>query len=150
MSGIYNRAKKQWLAGELDLDGHTIKAMLVDDAYVYNPDHNFVSNVSGDEVSGTGYTGGFAGSGRKTLGSPVVAQDDSANRGYFDAADVTWTGINVGLVGAIILYRSVSTDADSPLIAHIDTGATFPITTNGGDLVVQWSTSPLGILQLTG
>ena len=150
MAGIYNRAKKQWLAGELDLDGQTIKAMLVGSGYTYNPDHNLVSQVVANEVSGTGYAGGFAGAGRKTLSSVVVAQDDTNDRGYMDAADLTWTGINVGQVGGLILYRSVTADSDSPLIAFIDTGAAFPITTNGGDLVFQWSSSPVGILQLIG
>ncbi len=150
MAGIYNRAKKQWLAGELDLDGQTIKAMLVNASYSYNPDHNLVSQVSANEVSGTGYTGGFAGSGRKTLTSVVVAQDDTNDRGYLDAADLTWSAINVGQVGGLILYRHNTSDSDSVLIAFIDTGASFPITTNGGDLVFQWSSSPVGILQLIG
>lgn len=148
MAGVYNRAKKRLLDGSLNFASDTIKVMLVTNAYAFNADHDFVNQVSAAEVAGSGYTGGFAGSGRKTLGSKVVNEDDAGDRGYFDAADVTWSGINVGSVQAAVLYEEGTSDADSSLIAYIDSGG-FPVVTNGGDFVIQWSPSPVGILQLT-
>ena len=146
MAGLVNRFARNALNGYLG--SGVIKAMLVTPAYAFNPDHNTVSQVAAQEVSGTGYTGGFAGSGRKTLGSISIAQDDAANRGYFDAADLTWTGINVGDVAGVWFYKQGSSDADSELIGFMDTGG-FPVTTNGGNLVVQFSASPLGVLELS-
>ena len=50
----------------------TIKLMLVNASYVYNAAHAHVSDVVANELSGTGYTGGFGGSGRKTLASKTI------------------------------------------------------------------------------
>lgn len=60
---------------------------------------------------------------------------------------MTWTAINAGTVqAAILILEGKSDDSTSILIAYIDQGG-FPVTTNGGDLTIQWSAS--GILQIT-
>jgi hypothetical protein len=147
MSGIYNRAKaKMGFRGEIIPHAQTMKVMLVSTGYSYDPDHDVVSQASPHEVTGTGYVGGFGGAGRKVLTNKTSAEDDAGNRGYFDADDVTWAGINVGTVGAAIVYREVTSDADSDLVAYVDGGG-FPAATNGGALTLQWSNTPLGILQ---
>ena len=147
MAGLSNRWKKQCIDGATNLIGPTIKLILLTAAYSFNPDHNFVSQMAGAEVVGTGYTGGFSGSGRKELTSKVAVQDDAGNRGYFNAANISYPSINVGVVAAIGIYREVSSDADSVIVGFIDTGG-LPITTGGGDLNINWSTSPAGILQI--
>ncbi len=146
MAGLSNRWARNVINGYMAAG--TLKAMLVTAGYVFNPDHVFVSTPAAHEVSGTGYTGGFGGSGRKTLTGIAIAQDDAANRGYFDAADLIWTGINVGAVAGIVFYKQGSSDADSEIIGFQDTGG-FPVTTNGGNLEVTFSASPLGVLEVT-
>ena len=73
---VYNEFKKELLKGLIDLDGHTLKMMLVT-GYTPNIDtHNGYSDVSSYEVSGTNYTAGGA-----TLGSPAVTEDTANDKG---------------------------------------------------------------------
>lgn len=148
---VYNRAKKEILDGTIDLLSNTIKLMLVTSSYVADDAHDFVEEAADDanehELTGTGYDPGFAGSGRKTLAAKVISEDDANNRGEFDdTADVTWTGIDAGTAAGVIVYKHLTSDLLSVLIAYIDTGG-FPIVTNGGDLTIQWNAE--GILHLT-
>lgn len=150
----YNRGKASVMDGTLDFDTHTVKVMLVDSGYTFNADDDYVSSGAGtpggEELTGTGYTAGFGGAGRKTIGSPTVTADDTNDRAVFDGADISWTAINAGTAKAMILIREITNDAASILIAYIDTvasGATFPITTNGGDVNITWGAT--GILHIT-
>lgn len=148
MSLIYNVYKAKVMRGEHILHSQVIKVMLVTSAYVANPDDDFASTPAAFEVVGTGYTGGFGGSGRKTFTTKVTAVDDANNRGYFDADDLVWIGVNGFTVAAMVFYKEGTSDADSDLIAYVDSGG-FPKIANGSDLTVQWSASPLGIIQAT-
>lgn len=144
-SGWYNKGKFEVLSEGTQLDTDTIKVMLVDDTYVFDAAHNFVSDVVADEVSGSGYTGGFAGAGRKTLGSKAFSEDDANSRAEFDSsADMTWTSISVGTVGGAILIREVTNDADSVVLAFMDFDP--DVVTNGGNMTIQWNAE--GILQI--
>lgn len=145
----FNTFKHKAFNGTLVLTGVTVKVMLLKSSYVFDADQDFVSVGAGDlatnEVTGTGYTGGFGGSGRKSLAGMVITLDDANDRAYFDANDLTWAAINVGVVGACALIREVTTDADSIPIAFINSG--FPKTSTGIDFVISWSSS--GVLQLS-
>jgi len=146
-NGLYNTAKKMIMDGSLNLANDTIKVMLIGSGYTFNPDHDYVSSVSSYELNGTGYTGGFGGSGRKALTNKSVTADKTNDKAVFDADDVTWSAINAGTVYAAILIKEVSSDSNSILIGYIDSGTGFPKTTNGGDLTIQWSSD--GIITLS-
>ena len=149
MALVYNHFKAVEANGTLDLLTDTLKVMLVGSTYTANADHDYVNPSAYQmELGGTGYTGGYLGSGRKTLSSKTVTEDDTNDRGTFTAAPVTWTAINAGTAAAAIIIRERAATGDtmSELIAYIDTGG-FPVVTNGGDFTVQWSAN--GILQLT-
>lgn len=92
-----------WIANGLaaQLSGHTVKAMLVTDAYAPNPDST--SAPSASEVSGTGYTAGGV-----DVTSLVSITYDSANdrvvmslSGLVDFGAIVVTGI-----GGIVFYIS--------------------------------------------
>jgi len=149
MALVYNLFKKLQADGSIDLLTDTIKVMLVGSTYTANMDHDYVNPSAYQmELGGTGYTGGYGGSGRKTLASKVVTEDDTNDRAEFSAAPVTWTAINAGTaaVCVIIRERALTGDTMSELIAYIDSGG-FPVVTNGGDLTITWNAE--GILQLT-
>lgn len=140
---VYNRAKKNLMDGTIDLDTSAIKVLLVTSAYTPDADHNFVSQVSANElvnVSGTGYA-------RKTLSSKTVTQDDTNNLAYFDAADLSYTAINAGTAKAAIVFYDTGSDATAVLIAYIDQGFGAGVATNGSDLTLTWPAT--GILKLT-
>lgn len=144
-SGFYNVAKKGFADGTEDWDTNAYKVMLVTATYTFDPDHAVLTSIT-NELSGTGYTGGFGGSGRKALTASVV-QDDANDRAELDAVDISWTAINAGIIGALIVIREVTSDADSIPIAYIDNAAQLPLTTNGSDVNVVWNAE--GVLQFT-
>lgn len=136
-SNLYQNGIKLILDRTIDLAADTLKVMLLSSSYTPNPDHIFVSDLSG-ELSGTGYVGGHAGSGRKTLASKVIGKDDSSNKAYFDAADVTWTAINAGTAAYAVVFKEGASDAASTVICNVDIADTV---TNGGDLTIQWDSA---------
>lgn len=136
---IYNSFKKDIANGSIDLDTATIKVALVTSSYTPDQDaHTKFSDIT-NEVSGTGYTAGGA-----TLTTPSVTQDNTNNRGVFDADDVTWSSSTITARGAV-LYKSTGTASTSPLIAYIDFGADK--TSTSGNFTIQWNAS--GILTLS-
>jgi hypothetical protein len=147
-SVIPNKCRTLLLNTGINLLTDTIKVMLVSNTYTADKDHDFVSSITGGtskELTGTGYTAGFGGSGRKTLASKTVTQNNSTDVAIFDAADVTWTGINAGTVGYVVVIKEVTSDSDSPIIAIHDLAT--DVVTNGGDYTVQWASD--GVLKLS-
>lgn len=147
----YTEAAKQIYDQTLDMLVDTIKVGLSTSTHVPNRDNDFLDESGADdfvdgELSGTGYTSGFGGSGRKTLGSKTIVVDKANDRAEFDAADVTWTAISAGTAAQITLLKEITNDAASLTIANVDSGG-FPIVTNGGDLTIQWNAE--GIIQLS-
>jgi len=142
-SVVSNKIKALLLSGGVDLDTDGIKAMLVTSAHTPNADDNFVSTYTASELSGTGYAGGFAGSGRKALASKTVTQDNVNDLAYLDADDLVWTGISAGTAAALVLYKPVNDDTDSPIIAVFQ--FSVAIATKSSELTVSWNVA--GILK---
>lgn len=108
---LYNRGLSEW--GD-NFTGGTIKALLVQNTYVPDPDHDFVASVASDEVADASYA-------RKTLASKTETVDDVNNRVKFDCADIVWTALAGGdTVSAVVIYLEVTNDADSILLAYYD------------------------------
>ena len=112
-SGWYNSGKRDIFDNTIDLDGDTIKMMLVDDTYTPDADHDFVDDVVGDELSGSGYTGGFAGSGRKTLAGKAFSTDLANDRAEFTCTALTWAAIDAGTAAYRILIKEITNDASA-------------------------------------
>ena len=77
---VYNEAKYFLSTKQLNLQDDVLKAMLVTNGYIPDQNQAFVDNgtiISPNqfEVTGTGYIGGFAGSGRKTIANQSVVRD---------------------------------------------------------------------------
>lgn len=133
---LYNEFKEELLLGNIDMDGHTFKMILVT-GYTPNIDsHNAYADVSANEEAGTGYTATGA-----TLSNKAVTKDTTNDRAKFDADDVTWTALNVGTPSHAILYDD--THASDCLVAYWE--VTTP--TNGGNYTLQFGAN--GILLLT-
>ena len=133
---VYNEFKKELLAGTIDMDGHTLKMMLVT-GYTPNIDtHTGYASVSAYEVSGTNYTTGGA-----SLANKAVTKDTTNDRGAFDADDVTWSSISAGTPSHAILYDD--THASKCLVAYWE----VTTATNGGNYTLQFNAS--GVILLT-
>jgi hypothetical protein len=144
-SMLTNRGMHSILSGTVDLTADTIKVMLLDSTFTPLATHNFVSEISSDELTGSGYVAGFAGSGRKTLASKTFTEDDTDGVVTFDAADLTWAAINAGTAKYAAIIKEITNDAASLVIGYVEF---TPRVTNGSSLVVSWSTA--GIFRITG
>ncbi len=126
-NALFDKARQRFLEGQFNWNTDTIKAVLVDTGtYTVNLSaHEFLSDISGGARIAT--SGAFTG--KTTTG------------GAADANDVTFTSVTGASIEAIVLYKDTGTDATSPLIAFIDTATGLPITPNGGDIIVTWTTA---------
>jgi len=130
MSKVYNPGLLKLLDGTIDFENDTIKLLLVDTNHSFTKSHEFVSDIVANEAtnsSGSGYE-------RKTLTNASIALDTGNDRVEFDADDISYTAIDAGTIASAIIYKEVTNDADSPLIADIDF---TDLVTNGSDVDLQ-------------
>ncbi len=116
----------------------TFEALLINDAgYVPNPDHDYVADLTPgtNEIAGAGYS-------RQALGTKTRTIDDTNNRITYDCADLDFGSIVAGEnVTGMVVYRLVTNDADSILIAHYPlgtvatTGLPFPVVISASGLL---------------
>ena len=133
-----NRGMYLIASGDVDMRDDNIKVMLLTSAYTPVATANFVSDVSANEMTGTGYVAGFGGSGRKSLANKTFTEDDSAGTATFDADNLTWTAITAGTFQHAAIIKEVTTDADSLIICFVTFTAQV---TAGLNLLVAWHTN---------
>lgn len=137
-SGQYTKALELAAAGGVLWTSGTIRVLLVDSSYAYDPDHATVADVIADELGVSGYA-------RATLASKTATLDAGNNRVSLDAADVTFSALGVGATigGAVVFRRAGGADDNAdPLLAFVDLN---DLVTNGGDVVIAWNAG--GILR---
>ena len=134
---IYNRFFANIMNKEVDLEADTIKVALLSSSYTPNKDHNTWSDVSANEITGTGYTAGGA-----TLANKSVTQDDTNDQATFDADDVTWASSTITARYAV-LYDDTLTNDD--LVAIFDFGSDQ--SSSSGNFTLQFNSS--GIMALS-
>lgn len=95
----------------------------------------YVSDVTLDEFSGSGYTGGHGGAGRKTLANASVSI--ASNVIKLDADDpAAWSSLSGDTVGgALIFVEGPTNDTDAILLCFLDLTDTVA---NGGDISVSF------------
>lgn len=133
-SGMYNRGATNLLKS-LDWTSSDLRLLLVTSSYTPNKDHNTVSQVSADELSGGNYT-------RVTLSGKTATQDDTNDRAVADATDAVFPALQLAAGTpkyAIVYYEGGGTDATRELVCYIDLGTADP--PNGTDYTIVFSTS---------
>lgn len=135
---FYTKAVRKMISNIIDIDDDTIKAMLVDNTFVQDPDDEFVADVVADEVSGTGYAGGFGGAGRLTLTGATWLDDLVNNWTTLSFDTLEWAGIDAGDILGLIVIKEITNDSDSLVIGYsaFDGGA---YTSSGNTLSVDCS-----------
>lgn len=136
-SGVYNKFKTELMIKTYDLVADDIKVALMTNLHSFNPDHNVWADVSANEIAGTGYTAGG-----QSLTNKTVSQDNTNDKGVFDANDVSWTG------ATLIAYHAVcydNTPATKPLVFSIDFGGAQQVT--NGTFTITWNAN--GIINIT-
>lgn len=130
--------------GLIDLDTDTIVCVLLTSSYTPNRTaHDTWSDVSANEISGTGYTAGGV-----ELANKAVTH--STGTVTFDADDVSWSSATFTAKYAVLVKRAAgSLDPGDLLLAYVD------LDTGGGSVSVTASTftvawNATGILTVTG
>lgn len=140
-SKAYGQFIGKALNKEIDWDSDSIKVMLVSSAYTPNQDtHDYLDDVVGNEVTGTGYTAGG-----QALASKTLTYDASTNVIVLDAADVTWASSTITARYAVIYDDTPAGNSAKPLIAYLD--MVSDQSSNNGNFVIQWDAS--GIVRIT-
>jgi hypothetical protein len=133
-NSLYDKARKAFADGDIDLLNDTIKCVLIDaaDYTVDLANHDFLDDVPSGARVGTA----------RTLGSKTTTA------GVFDAADVTFSSVTGDQCEAILIYKDTGTAGTSRLIAYIDSATGLPVTPNGGNIQIQWDNGPNKIFKL--
>lgn len=132
-NAFYTKGKEKVLNGDIDWDTDTIKASLVKNTYAQNlTTDEFYTSISSYILNSD-----------KALTTKVITG------GVFDADDITYSAVTAGDVAeAIVIWKDTGVAGTSPLLIYIDTITGFPITTNGGDITIQWDNGGYKIFSL--
>jgi len=134
MAGVLtDKARELILAGTLNLKTADIYFVLLNATAGADKDTEYLSEVAANELSGTGYTGGYGGSGRKTIGATgdrTVTHSGSTHKASLDVVDPTWTGLDAGTIGMVLTAVKGTADSDSLVVSYEDI---TDVPTNGGD-----------------
>lgn len=131
---IYNEFLSQLAMQTVNLVSDTIKVILMDPAYVADPDaHMFLADIQASELP-TG-VGGYT-AGGKTITNVAITKQDLANNVKITGDDVTWAASSL-VSRYAVLYKDTLAAATSPLILCFDFGSNK--TSVNGDFTIQWS-----------
>lgn len=146
-ASVYNGGLKAILEG-VDFENDDIKVALLDTGYTVDVDGDvYFSDVSGDEISGAGYTAG--GQSLEGLSGGITAyQDNVNNRADVENVDTTmWDALTATNLRYAVLYKNTGTASTSPLLFAINFGTTYNLTAQ--DFSIVWAMSLLFILKKT-
>ena len=136
---VLNNFKEQLLLKTIDCNSDTFRIALYSTVFsASHVDGADQAYTTADEVVASGYTA--AG---ESIGTPVVAQDDSNDRASWDddGTDVTWTSLATATIKTAILYDDTTTPKWQCIIWEIGTDS------NGGNYTLQFAVT--GMLLLT-
>ena len=128
-SGVYDRARANWLNKVVDMEADSFIVILLDNSHSFSTGHNELSEVTANQLA---TTGGYT-QDNKALASPGVTQ---ASTTKWDATDTAWTSATFTAYYAVIYDDTVASD---PLICSIDFGGAKPVV--AGTVTIQWNAS---------
>lgn len=140
-SKLYGNFLRAALNKEIDWDSDDIRVALLTATYVPNQDaHDYLEDVVGNEVTGTGYTAGGV-----ALTTRTAVYDAASNVLVLDADDVSWANSTITARYAVIYDNTPATNATKPLIGYVDFGSDQSST--NGAFNITWDAT--GIVRLT-
>ncbi len=132
-NSLYTKGIEALMKGQVDLDTDTIKVTLID-AADYTVDlaaHDFINDVPAGARVATA-----------TLANTTVTG------GAFDADDVTFSAVTGDQSEALVIWQDTGNEATSVLIYYGDTHTGLPVTPNGGDISITWSSGASKIFKI--
>lgn len=116
---IYDIALQGLWDGSIDLNSDDIRIILVDSSTTADTEtaaatiSEFTTLSELTNITGTGYE-------RKLLANEAVSIDAPNNRAEFDFDDPQYTAIDAGTAAGAVVYKHITTDADSVPICFIE------------------------------
>lgn len=104
--------------------------------------HDFFNDVSGTEVTGTGYTANGV-----TLGSKASTYDTASDQIRLDAADASWTSSTISATDAIVWNNTAGASTTDPVLGALDFGAT--VSTTAGTFQITWDATGIIVYDVT-
>ncbi len=131
---LYDKGRQKFLEGDIAWLTDDIKVILIDSADYTEvvATHDFLDDIP---------------SAARVAESGNFASKDSTD-GVADAADITLSTVSGDPSEALVIYKDTGTEANSPLIAFIDTATGLPVTPSGGDIIIQWDAGANKIFKL--
>lgn len=138
-SGWYSKGIELWTKTAAHWETGTYRIMAMKSAYTFDPDHDFVDDISANEMTGAA---------RKTLAGNSVTRSTANNNVVYDATDPsTYAALNDGTLSGFAIYRQVggddSTPADDELVFFVDVA---DLVTNGSDVTLAFHASGIGAI----
>src|ERR1051325_2967122 len=138
---LYTPAKRKILDGTIKLYSDTLKMMLLTSPYTPGAKDDLLdmagtNDAHAAETVATNYTGGFGGSGRKTLTTVAFSIDATNHKAYWSCDPITWStlgGVTNETIVAGVVIKEVTDDAHSLPILYADIA---DFLTNGSDLTL--------------
>lgn len=150
-----NTLKSALLQADADLVNDTIRVALFNNTISYTfsvDDHDTVGDVLDGSVAEEFGGSGGSGYSRQTVSSQTVSTDDGGDRGFFTAANLSWSDLDGEEIQGVIIYKQVGGDDTTPnddqIITVVDDSdaGDLPLPTNGSAVELNWDSN--GILEV--
>ena len=135
---VVNNFKEQLLLKTIDCNTDVFRVALYSDAYAAGQlDGADPAYSATNEIVASGYTAGGA-----SIGTPVVAQDDTNDRASWDddGTDVLWTSLATATIQRAILYDDTTTPKWQAIIWEITTNS------NGGNYTLAFHANGIALV----
>ena len=135
---VVNNFKEQLLLKTIDCNTDVFKVALYSDAYAAGQlDGADPAYSATNEIVASGYTAGGA-----SIGTPVVAQDDTNDRASWDddGTDVLWTSLATATIQRAILYDDTTVTKWQAIIWEITTNS------NGGNYTLAFHANGIALV----
>lgn len=123
-NSFYNKGIEAFLEGSIAALTDTIKCSLVTTGYTPNlATDQYYNIISGGNITAAG----------------VALSGKTGAAGTLSASNLIWTAVSGSQSAYIVIYKDTGSASTSPLLVLIDTATGLPVTPNGGDITVAWS-----------
>lgn len=133
-NALYDAGREAFLAGDIDWLNDDIRLILIDTA-------DYTKDLATDD-----FLDDIAAAARVATSGSLAGKTTTA--GVADADDVTLSSVSGDVSEELVGYQHTGTESTSRLIFNIDNAVGLPITPDGGDIIVIWSTGNDRIFRL--
>lgn len=133
-NSLYAKGRNSFLKGEIASLSDTIKVGLWSTSYT--------PNLTTDQFFNPAVSTSFS-VGGAVIAASVALTTKTASAGTLSADNTLFSAVSGSAAAYVGLYKDTGTTTTSNLIGLIDTATGLPVTPNGGDITVAWSSGAI-------